>query len=70
MVGYVQTDDAHYWVAQLRRRFQKDQAGKLRILQPLSSVTVMSNIENEWISEHGRLRLSNITVYHIFFDCS
>ena len=69
MIGYMQSDAAGYWHAELQRRFNEDTDGELRIRQGLEIETTVETFTNEWTSIHGRTTANDIRIYHIFLDC-
>jgi hypothetical protein len=70
MVGYVQSDTASYWEAELLRSFKATSSRDLRVKRILEKVNVLPSMTDVWFSEHEREELDSITVYHIFLDCS
>lgn len=70
MIGYLQSDDANRWFNELERVFSNDVAGDLRIKLPLRKVKVLAPLEEEWISEHGRVNNNDIQLFHILLDCT
>jgi len=68
MVGYMQSDDASYWVNELKRKF--NEPSDLRVKQPLQKDQVLSSMPDVWFSEHEREENDSIIIYHIFLDCS
>ncbi|AFY60513.1 hypothetical protein [Synechococcus sp. PCC 6312] len=70
MVGYVQSDDASYWVSELKRSFDGDINNDLHIIQLLQKAQVLSSIPDVWVSKHERMAGGLIAMYHIFLNCS
>ena len=70
MLGYVQTDTANHWIAELTKRFENDSANQLSITQTLSHVTIHSDLTDEWSSNHKRVNGAPLTMFHLFLDCS
>jgi hypothetical protein len=70
LVGYMQSDGASYWSAELSRCFRSDAAGHLACtVQPVKTHAI-SNLPDEWVSKHARVDRSTVTIYHIFLDCT
>jgi hypothetical protein len=69
MVGYVQTDDVTYWVTALKKKFDVDSAGQLRIVEALSKISVIPDIVDEWASIHARQSGRHITICHLLLNC-
>lgn len=69
MVAYMQSDNADHWYDQLTRQFDNPKNTDLRVTRPLAPCQVVSDLPNEWTSEHNRVTRSAILVYHIFLDC-
>lgn len=69
MIAYVQSDTPDRWFAQLDNRFSSDNLKTLGIKSKLNQVSVLSDLNYEWVSEHSRNGSKRITIYHIFLDC-
>lgn len=70
MIGYMQTDDAMRWVAQLERSFKSDTHNILRRKTDLHKVVIIPTLKSEWVSEHGRARGGDMKIFHVFLDCT
>lgn len=70
MLGYVQTDTAGHWIAELNKRFENDSANQLFIVEKLFQVTIHPDLMDEWSSSHNRVNGTPLTVFHLFLDCS
>ncbi len=70
MLGYIQTDTASHWLAELTKHFENDSANQLSITQTLSQVTIHPDLTDEWSSNHKRTNGTPLTVFHLFLDCS
>lgn len=70
MVGYVQSDDAEYWIERLGEQFDNDSADEFRVREALSKKSVISDLPNEWGSGHLRINETLVAIYHILLDCT
>lgn len=70
MLGYIQTNDANYWYSELKKRLADLESTDIQVTTPLTECQIITDIPQEWKSEHGRITRSSILLYHIFFDCS
>jgi hypothetical protein len=68
MLGYVQSDDAARWFGELEKKF-KDNSATLACTSPLAKATVITELSDEWVSEHRRTDGTALRLYHIFLDC-
>ena len=65
-IAYIQSDTIEYWHDQLHKSLQDEVV--LQRLQGLKVVT--SHLHpHTWSSEHNRKDGTQITLYHLFFDC-
>ena len=65
-IAYIQSDTIEYWHNQLHQSLQDEVV--LQRLQGLKVVT--SHLHpHTWSSEHNRKDGTQITLYHLFFDC-
>lgn len=69
MLGYIQTSDAAYWIAELTRAFDSDANDNLRIRKNLDRVQVIESLSDELMSRHERRASDSITIYHVFLVC-
>lgn len=70
MMGYIQSDDALYWMARLQEEFLNDSEDKLRIIEGLLKVKVIPDLAHEWKSHHRRAVQNPVVIFHIMLDCS
>ena len=70
MLGYVQTDTADRWIAELKKRFENDSANQLLLTESLLQVTIHPDLKDEWSSHHDRPNSTPLIVFHLFLDCS
>lgn len=70
MVGYVQSEDAEYWIERLGEQFDTDSADEFRVREALSKKSVISDLPDEWGSGHLRNNGTPIMIYHILLDCT
>ncbi len=68
MLGYLQTNNDIYWLAELRRKVgeDKDELGLIEDLAPSATPA----FECEHTSTHIRQSGVTIRIHHIFVDCS
>ncbi len=69
MVGYVQSEDALYWIARLHEEFVNDSGDKFRIIGGLVKVNVIPELADEWRSRHRRAGAKPVFIFHIMLDC-
>ena len=70
MIGYIQSDNESYWKTKLEQSLCKDSQNNLCLMKPLTNVKNSPSIPDLWLSEHKRMKGSEIAIYHIFFNCS
>lgn len=69
MLGYIQSDNSQYWHGELSRKFSADTINEYKVVNGLAEISVLSELSDEWVSEHGRDNNTNIKVFHIFLGC-
>ena len=70
MVGYVQSDDARYWMERLEELFDNDSADEYRVREKLSETRVIPDLPDEWGSGHLRINGTSVMIYHVLLDCT
>lgn len=73
MIGFLQSNDAQYWEKKLKAAFTADgKSGtkKMCTTTSLRRVSVISSFPDEWVSTHTRTGNRNLTIFHIFVDCT
>jgi len=70
MIGYVQTDTAEYWFAELENHFSKDSAEGLYITAKLTQVSVTADLKDAWVSRHTRKSGNQLAIFHVLLNCS
>lgn len=72
MIGYLQSNDSDYWAGKLEKHLQHPNQAVLNTLSPFAQCTepIVADLPQEWTSQHNRLTLPPILLYHIFLDCS
>lgn len=70
MLGYIQSHDASRWIKQLDKKLSGNGRKDLRVIKNLSKVRVHSSIDHEFTSMHGRIKNSNILIFHVLLDCT
>lgn len=70
MVGFVQSDDAMYWIGRLEEQFDNDTTDEFRVREVLAKKSVISDLPDEWGSRHLRTNGTPIAIYHILLDCT
>jgi hypothetical protein len=70
MIGYVQSHNAARWMAELARMFSRKTRSSLRIRENLSVVNVHPSIKDEFVSKHGRVKNTDLVLFHVFLNCT
>lgn len=68
MIGYIQKGSFEHWEKELYQKLPI-KTELLTQKQP-EKITVIDDLEYEWVSEHNRKNNTLLTVYHIFLDCT
>ena len=68
LLGLVQSDTPSYWKSELSTHLKKDKT--LSCLTPLTDVDLNPDLPHTSSSQHQRNNASEITLYHVFLDCS
>jgi hypothetical protein len=70
MIGYMQSASAAYWFPELLRSLKKHpHHGCATAMMPCKDIR-MPSLPDEYLSEHYRPGRPNITIWHIFLDCT
>ena len=68
MIGYVQKGTFEHWEKELFEKLPIKT--ELLTKKKPKKITIIDDLEYEWVSEHDRKINKPVTVYHIFLDCS
>lgn len=70
MVGFIQSDDAIYWIGRLEEQFDNDTTDEFKVREKLSKKSIISDLPDEWGSGHLRTNGTPIAIYHILLNCT
>jgi len=69
MIAYVQSHDSTRWISQLSRSLAK-KANTLRVTKNLIRIRIHPSLKDELVSGHRRWGNTEISIFHIFLDCT